>query len=289
MNAIGPLIDELVARRPVVIDGAWGTQMQSLGLPAGQLPDHWNLTHAAQVETVAASYVAAGSRIILTNTFQSNRFALGAEADVVAVNREGARISRRAAGAQASVFGSIGPTNTMLVAGDVDAAELRAAFAEQAAALSRGGADAIVVETMSDIDEAVLAVEAALEVGLPVVACMTFDSGKRRDRTMTGVRPADAARRLADAGADVVGANCGVGVDQARPICDELVAATDLPVWIKANAGLPDLVGREVVYPMAPDEFAGHVEQLVDAGAAFVGGCCGTTPEFVAAIADVLR
>jgi methionine synthase I (cobalamin-dependent) len=288
VSPIGPFIDELVARRPVILDGAWGTQMLSLGLAAGQLPDLWNLSHPDRVEAVASSYVAAGSRIILTNTFQSNRFTLGEEADVTAINRAGAQISRRAAGARASVFGSIGPTNTMLVAGDVDEDVVRAAFVEQAAGLARGGADAIVIETMSDIVEAVVAVEAAVEVGLPIVACMTFDSGKQHDRTMTGVRPADAARQLAAAGAEVIGANCGMGVDQAVPVCAALVAATDLPVWIKANAGLPELVGREVVYPMTPEEFAGHVEVLVGEGAAFVGGCCGTTPDFVAAITDVL-
>jgi methionine synthase I (cobalamin-dependent) len=280
---------ELVADGPVVTDGAWGTQMQALGLPPGQLPDRWNLTEPERVESVAAAYVAAGSQIILTNTFQSNRFALGDDIDVAEVNRAGARLSRRAAEGRARVFGSIGPTNTMLVAGDVDPAELRLAFADQAAALADGGADGIVVETMSDVEEAALAVAAAVATGLPVVACMTFDSGKQRDRTMTGVRPADAARRLADAGADVVGANCGVGVDHALPICEALVAASELPVWIKANAGLPELVGREVVYPMGPDEFAGHAQALAAAGATFVGGCCGTSPEFVAALVAALR
>ena len=133
-----------------------------------------------------------------------------------------------------------------------------------------------------------LAVEVVTGLGLPVVACMTFDSGKQNDRTMTGARPADAAVALTDAGADVVGANCGVGVDLAVPICEALAGATDRPVWIKANAGLPELLGREVVYRMTPDEFAGHVQRLVGAGADFVGGCCGTTPEFIEAIAQVL-
>lgn len=279
---------DLVAGRTVVTDGAWGTQMQALGLPPGQLPDRWNLDQPDRVESVAAAYVAAGSRIVLTNTFQANRFALGDDADVAEVNRAGARLSRRAAGDRARVFGSIGPTNTMLVAGDVDAATLRRAFADQAAALAEGGADGIVVETMSDVEEATVAVAAAVTTGLPVVACMTFDSGKQRDRTMTGVRPAEAAARLAAAGAAAVGANCGVGVDQALPVCEALVGASDLPVWIKANAGLPDLVGREVVYPMGPDEFARHAVALAGAGATFIGGCCGTTPEFIAAIAAAL-
>jgi 5-methyltetrahydrofolate--homocysteine methyltransferase len=277
------VIDALVGHGPVVLDGAWGTELFAAGLPRGERPDLWNLTHPERVEDVALSYVEAGSRVILTNTFQSNRFALG-EADVVAVARAGAEISRRAAGDAVSVFGSIGPTNTMLVAGDADVGALRDAFVEAAAALGAGGADAVVVETMSDVHEAVVAVEAVRSVGLPVVACLTFDSGRQRDRTMTGVRPGDAARILTDAGADAVGANCGMGVDTAAPICEALAAATHLPVWIKANAGLPELVGRDVVYSLGPDQYATFVPGLIDAGARFIGGCCGTTPAHIRAI-----
>lgn len=284
-----PLIDELLAEAPVVTDGAWGTQMFALGLPRGEHPDLWNLTHPEQVESVARAYVDAGSRVILTNTFQSNRFALGAKADIGDLNRAGAAISRRAAaGAGVRVFGSIGPTNSMLVEGDIDLAELRAAFEEQACALAEGGADAIVLETMSDLAEAVLAVGAVRAAGLPVVACMTFDSGRQRDRTMTGATAAQAAVALTDAGADVIGANCGMGIDTAAPICAALAGASDLPVWIKANAGMPELVGREVVYSMTPASYADHVDALVDAGARFIGGCCGTSPAFIAEIARVV-
>ena len=149
--------------------------------------------------------------------------------------------------------------------------------------------NAVVIETMSDLDEAVIAVQAAGTTGLPVVACMTFDSGRNQDRTMTGVTPAQAAVGLAAAGADVIGANCGMGVDVAAPICAVLAAATDAPVWIKPNAGLPELVGREVVYPMTPAVYAGHVQALLAAGADFVGGCCGTTPEFIATLARMMH
>jgi 5-methyltetrahydrofolate--homocysteine methyltransferase len=280
------LLHDLLAHGPVLTDGAWGTQMWARGLPPGELADLWNLSHPDRVEAVGKSYVDAGSQIILTNTFQANRFALHDRAhEVVAINRAGAEISRRAAGEHAKVFGSIGPTNTMLVSGDIDPDELRAAFAEQASALAEGGADAIVIETMSDLNEAVIAVEAVRTTGLPVVACMTFDTGKNKDRTMTGVLPAQAAERLIAAGADAIGANCGMGVDAAAPICSALASATEHPVWIKANAGLPELVGRDVVYKMTPSEYAGHVETLLTAGASFVGGCCGTTPEFIAVMA----
>ncbi len=278
------LVDELLARGPVLTDGAWGTQMLARGLPPRQLPDAWNLTDPEQVEAVARSYVDAGSQVVLTNTFQANRFALG-DADVAAVNRAGVEISRRAAGDRARVFASMGPSNKMLVTGEVDEAQLRDAFTEQATALAGAGCDGIVIETMSDLTEALIALAAARATGLPVVACMTFDTGKKKDRTMMGVTPGQAAEALASAGADVVGANCGTGIDTVVPICAALSAATDRPVWIKANAGMPDLVDGEVVYRMTPETFADHVDDLLTAGADFVGGCCGTDPEFIAAIA----
>ena len=285
-----PLIADLVVAGPVLTDGGWGTQLQAQGLPAGHRPDLWNLTDPDRVEAVAQSYVDAGSRVILTNTFQANRFALSDHAgDVSAINRAGAEISQRAAGDRASVFGSIGPSNKMLVTGEVEVEELRQCFTEQASALAAGGADGIVIETMSDLDEALIALDAAQLTGLPVVACMTFDTGKKNDRTMMGVTPAQAAEVLAEAGADVIGANCGAGVEVAAPICVALAAATSLPVWIKANAGMPELIDREVVYRMTPDEFAGHAEGLVEAGARFIGGCCGSTPEFISALARRLN
>jgi 5-methyltetrahydrofolate--homocysteine methyltransferase len=282
------VIDELLVHGPVLTDGAWGTQLFARGLQRGERPDLWNLTHPGEVEAVARAYVEAGSRVILTNTFQANRFALGDGAEVTAINRAGATISRRAAGKGVRVFGSIGPTNSMLVDGDIDEDVLRAAFAEQAIGLAEGGADGLVLETMSDVAEAALAVEAVRVTGLPVVACMTFDSGKLRNRTMTGATPAQAAERLTAAGADVIGANCGMGVDGAAPIVAALAAATDRPIWIKANAGMPELVGRDVVYSLGPDGYAAHVAGLLAAGARFVGGCCGTTPDHVAAIREVL-
>ena len=284
-----PLIAELLAHGPILTDGAWGTQLQATGLPAGHRPDVLNLTDPSRVAAVAKSYVDAGSRIILTNTFQANRFALGPDGDdVSAINRAGAEISREAAGDRAKVFGSIGPSNKLLITGDVEEAELLALFTEQADALAAGGADGIVIETMSDLAEAVIALRAARGTGLPVVACMTYDTGRKNDRTMMGITPAQAAEGLSAAGADAIGANCGAGVDIAAPICAALAGATTLPIWIKANAGTPDLIDRQVVYRMTPDEFAGHVDSVLAAGADFVGGCCGTTPEFIATLCDHL-
>jgi methionine synthase I (cobalamin-dependent) len=286
MHASG-LIRELTAGGVVLTDGAWGTELQARGLETGQMPDFWNLSHPDRVEEVARAYVDAGSQVILTNTFQANRVALARHPDVedvASVNRAGVEISRRAAAGRARVFASIGPSGKLLMMGQVDEAALEAAFNEQAQAQADAEPDAIVVETMSDLNEAKLAVQAAKATGLPVVACMVFDSGKNKDRTMMGVSPEQAAEELTRLGADVIGANCGNGIEDYIPICASLARSTELPIWIKANAGLPVLVDGKVVYPTTPDEFAGHLPKLLEAGAQFVGGCCGTSPEFIAAL-----
>lgn len=282
------LITDLIKHGPVLTDGAWGTQMQARGLGIGEFPDLWNLTHPGEVLAVAQSYVHAGSRVILTNTFGANRIRLaetGMLDRVADINREGARISKEAAGDKAKVFASIGPSGKMLIAGDVTPDELLEAFAEQARALAAGGADAILIETMSDLDETKLAIEGAKPTGLPVIASMVFDSGKNKDRTMMGTTPEQVATGLASAGADVIGANCGLGIEFFAPICKRLKAASGLPVWIKPNAGMPELIGVETVYQTGADTFAGQVPALIEAGADFIGGCCGSTPEFVSAMA----
>ena len=146
-----------------------------------------------------------------------------------------------------------------------------------------------MIETMSDVAEAALATAAAHATGLPVVACMTFDSGAKRDRTMMGATPEQAAEQLAAAGADVIGTNCGHGIADMVAICRRLHAATDRPIWAKANAGLPEMVDGRTVYRQTPAEFAAYVPQLIEAGASFIGGCCGTTPEFIKAVAEERR
>jgi methionine synthase I (cobalamin-dependent) len=285
-------LETLLRQRPVLTDGAWGTQLQSLGLPVGTCPDPWNIEHPELVEQVARAYVEAGSQVLLTNTFRANRIALrshGISQSVAALNQAGVAISRRAAAGRAFVFASIGPSGKLLLSGDVTSDELRTAFAEQARALADAGADALVIETMTDLAEAVLAVEAARLTGLPVVACMVFDTGAARDRTMMGTTPEEAAQALTTSGAAVVGANCGQGIESYVAICRRLHAATDRPLWIKANAGLPDLVNGRVVYPTTAEQFASFGPALVTAGASFIGGCCGTDPSFIRALGKELR
>ncbi len=279
-------LEKLLAGGPVLTDGAWGTELQARGLTSDDFPDAWNLSHPERVTEVARAYVEAGSRIILTNTFGANRLRLAGHglADRVAeINRRGVEISQPAAAGRAAVFASIGPTGKMLMTGETSAEELRAVFTEQAQAIAAAGPDGIVIETMSDLDEALPALAAAKATGLPVVACMVFDAGRDKDRTMMGATPEQVAEALTAAGADVIGANCGVGIERYVPVCRRLKAATALPIWIKANAGLPAMVDGKVVYRTTPEEFASHVPALVAAGASFIGGCCGTNPDFIRA------
>ena len=254
----------------------------------GEFPDLWNLRQPDRVAEVARAYVAAGSQIILTNTFGANRLRLrehSLEEKTREINQRGVEISLEAAAGRAKVFGSIGPSGKMLLSGDIIPEELQRAFGEQARALAEGGAEGLVIDTMSDLEEAKLAIAAARATGLPVVACMVFDSGKAKDRTMMGQTPEQVAKGLTDAGADVIGANCGQGIEGFVPICQRLHASTDRPIWIKANAGLPMVVDGQAQYNITPDAFASFVPSLIAAGASFIGGCCGTSPEFITAVA----
>ena len=286
-----PTLIKILKKRPVILDGAWGTEFQKRGLPPGQVPDPWNIEKPEIVEAVARSYVEAGSQIILTNTFGANRFVLGGfgMADKVAeINKRGAAISKKAAGGRALVFGSMGSSGKMIMMGDVTADELYEAFREQAMALKEGGADGIVAETMSDLEEMKIAVRAAKETGLPVVASMVYDSGEKLDRTMMGVTAEQHTAAAEEAGADVVGANCGKGIEPLIAVCRQFRQSTKLPLWIKPNAGLPQMIGGKTVFTMTPAQFAARIPAVLEAGADFIGGCCGTSPDFIKAIASNL-
>lgn len=292
-----PSLRARLASGPVVIgDGAMGTELQRAGLEPGGSGDAWNLDHPDRVQAIQRRYVEAGSELILTNTFGTNRFVLSRydlaerEADIAAA---GVRIAREAAGPGVFVLGDIGPCGGFLEPlGDIAPGDLRASLTTVVEALLAGGVDGIVIETMTALDEALLAVEVALACGAPVVAAsMAFDAVKTGGfKTMMGVGPGDAARALTEAGAHVVGANCGTRVSP-RDFLDlaaALRSATALPLVLQPNAGQPELVGTEIRYPGSPDRFADDLMALSEV-AAIVGGCCGSTPEHIAAFARRLR
>ncbi len=272
-----------------IVDGAWGTELDKLGCPAGYCREEWNISRPDLVEKVAKSYVQAGARIILSNTFGANRVTLrkhGHQDRVRDFNKAGANISKKAANNKAFVFASIGPTGRMVLTGEINTTELYDTFKEQAESLADGGADALVIETMTEMAEIEAAVRAAKTTGLPVVACMTFDSGREKTATVMGVAAEKAAKSLVELGADIVGCNCGIGIDNYIKVAAKMRAVVDCPIWVKANAGLPEIDGANIVYRMTPEEFAAKSKELVAAGANIIGGCCGTTPAFIRALSD---
>ncbi len=282
---MNPLFDWL-HHGPLITDGAWGTEMQRRGLEPGLCPDYWNLDHADLVEDVARLYVEAGSEIILTNTFRANPVSLeGASDDKVReINVAGVEISRRAAAGKSKVVASMGPTGKMLVTGEIDEAGVERAFTLQSAALAEAKPDALLLETFSDLDEASIALRSALKMGLPVLVSFAFDTGRNKDRTMMGVTPEQAAKRMEAEGASAIGANCGAGPDSFASIGVRFRDVCELPIWLKPNAGLPVVEAGKVSYSMTAEPFAAHLSSLLDAGACFIGCCCGTAPDFIRAL-----
>jgi methionine synthase I (cobalamin-dependent) len=198
-------------------------------------------------------------------------------------------MSRKAAAKKAYVFASIGPSGRMLLTGEVNEESLLNAFSEQSETLATGGADALLIETMSDLNEALIALKAAKTTGLPVVVSMVFDSGKNKEFTMMGETPERIAKVLEEAGADAIGANCGQGIEGFVSICSRLKNSSKLPIWIKPNAGLPEFVNGKTVYRSTPGQFVQHIPGMIKAGADFIGGCCGTSPEFIREMVKVLK
>ena len=288
------ITDVLKTGKILVSDGAWGTILYQKGLNAGECPDEWSLTHGDVVKDIAQSYIAAGADMVETNTFGANRFKLqyfGLQDKVAEINEAAARASREAAGDDKYVIASIGPSGKMLLMGDVTEEEFYDCFREQAVALEKGGADAVCIETMSDADEAIQAIRAAKEnTNLEVIATFTFDKTLQGDyRTMMGLSPSEAIRAALDAGADIIGTNCGNGMERMIDIVKEIRAEfPDAFILVQANAGLPVLVDGVSTFPETPEMMAANVPALLEAGANIVGGCCGTTPAHIKAIKEAV-
>jgi len=275
-------------------DGAWGTLLMERGLRSGEPPEAMNLHHPEVVEEIAALYLEAGAEIITTNSFGGSPLKLRLHAlqdRVEEINRAAVEAARRAAGGRAYVSASVGPTGRLLRPfGDTEAETMYAGFERQLRGLIEAGADMICVETMTDLQEAALAVKAAraLAWDIPVMATMTFEPTPRGYFTVMGVTVARAAAGLAEAGADIVGSNCGNGIDAMIAIAGEFRKHTSLPMAIQSNAGLPAMRGGTIFYPESPEFVAGKVPELLAAGAQIIGGCCGTTPAHIRALRAAL-
>ena len=278
----------------MVSDGATGTYLQSHGLEPGGCPEEFNRTHPEIVQGMARAYFSAGSEMVLTNSFGANRFMLGKYGHgekVSELNRLAAEHARSQAPEGGFVSGSVGPTGEFLEPlGEVTEEEMLDAFVEQVTALEAGGADGVVIETMTAVEEARLAIRAAREhTGLAILATMVFDKGPRGFFTMMGITPERSVRELLDAGADVVGTNCGNGVDLMVELARDLRRATDAPLLVHSNAGIPLMVQGEIVYPESPDYMAKRFNDLADLGINIIGGCCGTGPEHIRTFSESLK
>jgi 5-methyltetrahydrofolate--homocysteine methyltransferase len=277
----------------IVADGAMGTMLQAAGLPPGVPPEGWLLDNPGPVVDVHRAYIEAGSDLVLTCTFGATRPRLersDLDNRLGEINRRAVEVARAAAGDRAFVAGDIGPMGEFLAPlGTLTYGEAVDIFAEQAAALAEAGVDVLYIETMSALEEVRAAVEGALQVadGIPVTATLSFDS---HGRTNMGVRPEEAAQTLLELGVDALGANCGATLDMTLGAVETMrTAAPEMPLVVKPNAGKPRLVGDDVVYDATPQDMASYARKFVDLGARIVGGCCGSTPEHIAAIAAAVR
>ncbi len=292
---MGKLLEKIAEGRVLISDGAWGTFLHEKGLKADECPESWNLERPGDVMEIASSYVEAGADIVLTNSFGGSPAKLegyGLRDQTYELNLAAAKISKEAAGDSALVLGSMGPTGKMVFMGEISEEELLEGLKEQAKGLAEGGADGIVIETMSDLEEARIAILAAKSISELDVAC-TFTFSKTQTgeyRTMMGTGVEEFLEMAKEAGADVIGANCGNGTAGMIEIVKEIRALDpDIPVLVHANAGLPVYEDGKTVFPESPSEMATQMEDLVKAGANIVGGCCGTTPEHISYISRLFH
>ncbi len=291
MKKIAKILKE---NKILLSDGGWGTYLYAKGLQMGDCPELWNETHRKDVLEIARSYIDAGSDMIETNSFGGSKIKLAQynlEDRTYRLNKFAAEISREAAGNSKIVIGSIGPSGKFLVTGEVTEDELYESFKIQVEGLRDGGVDAICIETFYDPQEAIIAVNAAKENSdLEVIATFTFDRAVDGSyNTMMGVKPGLMTKTLANAGVDILGTNCGNGFEGMIDIVKEIREVnSEIPILVHANAGLPIEEAGDILYPDSPERMAHLTPDLIKAGANIIGGCCGTSPEHIRAIRDVI-
>ena len=285
----------------LLLDGAMGTQLFARGIEAGTCNEYLNVESPEVVSDIHRAYLQAGSNAVITNTFGANKYVLGRHGladDVGKINQAGAQVARQAAGEDKFVLGDIGPSGDFLEPlGSLEPDELRAAFAAQAKGLLAGGVDGFIIETMTALDEMTIAVEAAKSVcgEFPVLASMSFDRAGDDFRTMMGVDVEGAVSKIVPLGVDAVGFNCGMAsLDEYVELAGKFVSAaralsSNVRICGQPNAGKPELVDGKAVYRVSPEEFAAAIERIYSAGVSIIGGCCGTGPEHIEAVAGKLK
>lgn len=294
-------LKERISEGVFLLDGAMGTQLIARGIEVGKCNDYLNVESPDVVSDIHRSYFEAGSDAVLTNTFGANKYALGRHRlaeETAKINSAGARIARGAGGREKYVLGDIGPSGDFLEPlGSLKTEELKEAFAEQAKALLAGGVDGFIIETMTALDEVTIAIEAVKSVGggLPVFASMSFDRVGDDFKTMMGVDVETAVAKIVSLGVDAVGFNCGTAsLDEYIELAEEFVSAIksldkDVLICAEPNAGKPELVEDRAVYKVSPEAFAAAAKKIHSAGVNIIGGCCGTGPAHIKALAKKLR
>ncbi len=291
MNNLATLLQ---SGKPILLDGAMGTMLFAAGLESGNSPEEWNVLHPDRVRKIHRAYIEAGSQVILTNTFGGSVVRLGSHGlqDRVFELNKAAAINARQEADQADhtvvVAGSIGPSGQLLEPlGTLSLEDARQSFADQAAGLAAGGVDLFWIETMSDLEEVKAAIAGVRSVSdLPIAATMSFDS---HGRTMMGISPEQASKVLHLEEVQLIGANCGNGSDELIKAIQAIQTTNpELPLIAKANAGIPEMVGTEVVYNGSPEVMADYAVAVWNEGARLIGGCCGSTPEHIKAMAEAL-
>jgi len=281
-------------KRVVIFDGAMGTMLQAEGMSPGECAELWNVERPDVVRKIHRAYFEAGAQVVETNTFGANSIKLatfGMESRTHELNYRGAKLAKEVAPPDGLVAGSVSPTGKFLEPlGELTHPQLVEVYKEQIVALAEGGVDLICIETMSDIEEMTAAIQAARAVcNLPVIATMTFSLDAVGFRTIMGISPEIAAIRLKREGADVIGSNCGQGMEEMILLMKAMRPLTLLPLIAQTNAGLPQLSEGKVTYPQSPEDFAQKVPELLQTGVNVMGGCCGTTPEHIRRLAEKVR
>ncbi len=291
MNKINNLLS---TGKLLVSDGAWGTYLFEKGLSSGNCPEEWNLTHSQEVFEIAQSYSLAGSDLISTNSFGANKFKLleyELEDKLIEICSKSVEITRKAVGLNKIVSASIGPTGKFILTGDVAKEELFDSFKQQAVAFENAGADAVCIETFYDLEEAEQAINAVKEnTSLEIICTFTFDKTDYGFKTLMGITPQQMTEKLIICGADIIGANCSAGyMDMIDIVKNIRIVSAQIPIMIQANAGLPVIKNGKLIYSETPEIIKEIVPKIIDAGANIIGGCCGTTPEHIKVISEIVK
>jgi methionine synthase I (cobalamin-dependent) len=273
--------------KPILFDGAMGSLLIDAGLASSEIPETWNISHPSQMKEIHASYFKAGANVVTTNTFGGSPLKLETKDlanNVEKYNKAAVDLAKSVRPTDGFVAGDIGPTGKFLPpVGKVSADEYYKSFRTQAQVLIDAQIDLIIIETMYDVREAIESIKAvrSIDTSIPIIATMTFEKRKRGYFTIMGDQPEKSMQKLEDAGANIVGVNCTLDSSDMLDLSREVIQFSSLPILFQPNAGQPDVVDGTVTYPQTPKDFADDIQEMAENGIRLVGGCCGTTPEFI--------